>query len=286
MLSFQITYPSLQSMYLLLRTWLTQFLVVSWVTHPFECEINCSSQPSLNPFSFISRSLAEAWAKAHSTPSSGAVVFIPPPLLLPDDHAIKHRLLSNPQDHISPNLLQPLIPAAQSLTKWLTPYGLSCLDQLSFEFPTNIIIHHHQCLAKCIQPTTLSNYLASLLQFTKFCDDYGVPESDRMLALESLLSHSIATWGAALVSKSTLKLWLEGLRLWHQINKAPWHGSHMLKRIVTGASKLAPAKSSLSKWEPITIEHLRSLCHNLDLANIFGIAIFAIACVAFWCCCR
>ena len=29
-----------------------------------------------------------------------------------------------------------------------------------------------------------------------------------------------------------------------------------------------------------------SLRHNLDLSNTFNIAVFAITCIAFWCCCR
>ena len=36
----------------------------------------------------------------------------------------------------------------------------------------------------------------------------------------------------------------------------------------------------------MTIEHLRSLQCGLDLSNSFDIAVFAVACVAFWCCCR
>src|SRR5882724_3092487 len=60
----------------------------------------------------------------------------------------------------------------------------------------------------------------------------------------------------------------------------------MLKRVVMGASKFMPSDCCQAKCEPVTIEHLKSLHHGLVLSNSFNIAIFAIACVAFWCCSR
>jgi len=60
----------------------------------------------------------------------------------------------------------------------------------------------------------------------------------------------------------------------------------MLKRIVKGALKLTPAKSTQPKQESVMIEHLRSLQCNLDLSNTFDIAVFVVTCVAFWCYCR
>jgi len=78
----------------------------------------------------------------------------------------------------------------------------------------------------------------------KFCDDYTIPKSEHMPALEYRLSHFIATQSAASMGKHAMRSWLEGLQLWHQINEAPWHGGHMLRRMVTGAAKLALAKST------------------------------------------
>ena len=82
----------------------------------------------------------------------------------------------------------------------------------------------------------------------KFCDDLGIPESDCMPGSESLLSHFIAAWGAALVGKGTMQSWLEGLHLWHQINEAAWNGGHILRKVVTGLAKFAPAESRHAKY--------------------------------------
>jgi len=83
-----------------------------------------------------------------------------------------------------------------------------------------------------------------------------------------------------------MRTWLEGLRLWHTINEAPWHGGSALKATLKGAGKFAPPSSHQAKREPVTIDHLRVLHHRLDMSDAFDIAIFAIACIAFWCCCR
>ena len=91
---------------------------------------------------------------------------------------------------------------------------------------------------------------------------------------ESLLSHFIASCGAASVSKSAMQSWLEGLQIWNQINEAPWNGSHSLKRVVMGASKFVPSDFIQARHEPMTIEHLRWLCRGLDLLNSFEIMFF------------
>jgi len=57
--------------------------------------------------------------------------------------------------------------------------ALPVLTNLS-PIPIDIIICCHLCLANCILPSTLINYVAGLLQFTKFCDDYSIPESEHM----------------------------------------------------------------------------------------------------------
>jgi len=102
----------------------------------------------------------------------------------------------------------------------------------------------------------------------------------------SLLSLVILTSGAALVGKGVMKMWLEGPHPWYEINEAPWHDGHMLKRVIAGASKFAPDDSIQPKHELVTIEHLRSLCCNIDLSNSFNIAVFTLICIVFWCCCR
>jgi len=176
--------------------------------------------------------------------------------------------------------------AADRFTSWLTPFGIAQMDAQSRLLPPEIIIRRRLVMTRCVVPGTLKNYAAGLSRFTKFCDDFSIPESDRMPASEFILSSFVTTRGAGSVGKSAIKSWLLGVELWHCINSAPWHGGAELARCVEGAVKLAPVSSHRAKRDPVTIEHIHSLRRNLDLTNSFDIAVFAIACIAFWCCCR
>ena len=92
--------------------------------------------------------------------------------------------------------------------------------------------------------------------------------------------------GAGSVSKGAIKTWILGLELWHRINSAPWHSGTELQQAMEGSIKLTPKSSQLAKHDPVMIEHFCTLCHHLYLTNSFDIAVFAVACIMFWCCCR
>ncbi|KAG1874044.1 hypothetical protein C8R48DRAFT_745952 [Suillus tomentosus] len=86
----------------------------------------------------------------------------------------------------------------------------------------------------------------------------------------------IAHW-AGKVAATTAENWLAGLHFWNQFNNAPWHGGHLLHR-----SKFF----QMSMPSPVTIEHMHTLFCNLDLLNSFDSAVYCMASIAFWCCCR
>src|SRR5882724_11655049 len=179
--------------------------------------------------------------------------FVPPSLLSPDPGKRRPRLPPKQQDHITPNPLCPNILAADRFTGWLTPFGISKLNEASHLFPAQTIIRHRLVMENSVLPSILSNYAASLIHFTKFCDDFHVPEETRMPAPETLLSTFISTHAAGSVGLSTMKTWIEGLCLWHIINDTPWHGSSALSHTIKGAAKMAPLSSHCPKRDPVTI---------------------------------
>jgi len=73
---------------------------------------------------------------------------------------------------------------------------------------------------------------------------------------EHILSLFIAACGAGLVSKGTMKSWLEGVCMWHEVNDTPWHGSRILKRVISGTAKFTPLDSIQPKYDSVSIEHL------------------------------
>jgi len=55
---------------------------------------------------------------------------------------------------------------------------------------------------------------------------------------------------------------------------------------IQGTAKTAPRTSHQAKRDLVTIDHLKALHHNLDLMDAFNIAVLALACIMFWCCCH
>ena len=136
-----------------------------------------------------------------------------------------------------------------------------------------------------LDENTRSNYGAGLLRFTQYCDTHSIPEHSCMPASEFLLSAFSAS-AAGSASESTLNNWLAGLQYWHVINGALWHGSDMLHHVHHGFAKLIPPSSKQAKRPLVTIEALVALKSGLDLSNTFDMAVWAVASVAFWSCCR
>src|SRR5882724_1607280 len=99
------------------------------------------------------------------------------------------RVSSNPQNHLVPNPLCPLVPAADRFTSWLSLYGIAHMNMELTHFPSEIIICRCLVMAHCVLPNTLKNYTAGLSHFTKFCDDFEIPESEWIPTSELLLSY-------------------------------------------------------------------------------------------------
>ena len=49
---------------------------------------------------------------------------------------------------------------------------------------------------------------------------------------------------------------------------------------------MVPPSSNWNKQIPVMIQHLQALCLHLSLTNTFDAAVFAMACVSFWCQCK
>ena len=77
-----------------------------------------------------------------------------------------------------------------------------------------------------------------------------------MPASKDLLSLFISVHGASLIGKGCMKLWLAGVELLHQLNRAKWNGNKMLAQTVKGAMAITPNSSHHKKQLLITIEHM------------------------------
>src|SRR5882724_11398824 len=147
-----------------------------------------------------------------------------------------------------------------------------------FSLPVLTFLLFSRVRKPILYTSTSSSYLAGLICFTKFCDNFKIPEQDRMPTSKFLLLMFITIHGSGTVGNSAMKMWLEGLRLWHTINDAPWHGftptalhnQSMLHIYLPylkfhhltstqGASKVAPPTTHQSKRDQVTIDHIKAL---------------------------
>jgi hypothetical protein len=180
---------------------------------------------------------------------------------------------------------RPNVLASERVLRWTTPHSEKFQTALEAELPSSSILKLFQVMLFSLDENTRSNYGAGLLRFTQYCDAHSIPEHSRMPASEILLSAFSAS-AAGSASESALNNWLAGLQYWHVVNGAPWHGSDMLHHVRRGFAKLVPPSSKRAKRPPVTIEALVALKSGLDLSNAFDAAVWAVASVAFWSCCR
>src|SRR5882724_6769936 len=153
------------------------------------------------------------------------VTFTPPPLIPPNTLIQWPHLPSKAQDHILPSPLCPHVLAGHCFLTWPTPFGIFLMNDEITTFHNHVIACCHVIMSQSVNKETLSNYSAGLICFTKFCDEFSIPDICCMPYSEMLLATFITHCGAGLVGPSTLKSWLLGLELWHNINGAPRYGA-------------------------------------------------------------
>ena len=89
-----------------------------------------------------------------------------------------------------------------------------------------------------------------------------------------------------LQSGNTIRSWLAGLRSWHIMNHAPWHGDDSWVHLARTSANKEGTKHKLAPRAPVSIEHLSCLRRSLDLANPFHAAVWAVALITFFGCRR
>ena len=120
---------------------------------------------------------------------------------------------------IKPSPLRPLVPTKDRLYFWRTPYGDEHFFDLASKLPLPLASAACLAIRSALVPATATTYAAGMKRFTQFCDQWNIPESDRMPASYALLSAFIACH-IGKQAGSTVKTWLSGIHGWHTINHA------------------------------------------------------------------
>jgi len=184
-----------------------------------------------------------------------------------------------------PSHLRPPVSAANRLLAWTTPYAQKQRSALESSLPPALVNKAYHVVYSALAPATRSTYGAGLLRFTQFCDSWKINEQDRMPASAALIAAFVAQCIGAYSGK-TVNSWLAGLRSWHIMNRAPWHGDDNWVHLArTTANKQGTAfKRPLRA--PVSLEHLRVLRRNLDITSSFHAAVWATALVTLFGCRR
>ncbi|KAI0038159.1 hypothetical protein FA95DRAFT_1286011 [Auriscalpium vulgare] len=131
--------------------------------------------------------------------------------------------------------------ASDRLLKWTTPYGLVWAAEQRRLLSPRVFAHRQLVMVSSVVESTRGTYGAGLLRFTQFCDSLAIAEGARMPAADDLLA-AFASSAAAVVGAHAVTQWMFGLRMWHELNGAPWLGGTMLARAV----KVPPFVCSLA----------------------------------------
>ncbi|KAJ3981028.1 hypothetical protein F5890DRAFT_1418456 [Lentinula detonsa] len=201
----------------------------------------------------------------------------PPPLPAPRRPKPGNEIVNNP--------FRPNVHSVDRLHAWTTPYSQE--KRLKDSKHLHPAIYHSAELlwSKGIVDVSKSNYAAGLLRFSQFCDRMGVSEKDRMPASEVLISGFMGSHSGN-CSGPTMRAWLSGLRQWHILHGAPWHGDTPRVSLGRRTANIEGAHRRRPQRLPVTTKHLHILHAALDFTLPFHCSIWALACLAFWSCRR
>ena len=241
--------------------------------HPFQHPL----PPSLPPARLLPKQSSKSIPKRQSQPKSSKN-------LSSTSHIIRARK-PHAGRSITHNELRPHVPAAQRIFSWRTPFGSRHQNDVARRLPAPLVESAMMAVRGALAPSTKSTYAAGPLCFTQFCDKWGISEEARMPADYALLCAFIGEH-KGLQSGNTIRSWLAGLRSWHIMNHAPWHGDDSWVHLARTSANKEGAKHKLALRSPVSIEHLSCLRHALDLSIPFHAAVWAVALVTFFGCRR
>ncbi|KAF9513631.1 hypothetical protein BS47DRAFT_1457694 [Hydnum rufescens UP504] len=129
-----------------------------------------------------------------------------------------------------------------------------------------------------------STYGVALIDWIAWCDANAIPEDDRLpISCEHLpmfVASKISHDGASHARNIML-----GLRAWHIAQGFDWPFGEdpLVLGLKHAISSNALPSTTHPLCPPVLIAHLEALCLNLELlSNPFDIAVFTVACCAFW----
>ena len=205
--------------------------------------------------------------------------------LAPTSTAVPTTSSSRISKLLTPSHFRPPVTAVHRLSSWSSPYASRQRHQLESELSPSLADMAYRTVQAAFAPSTKSTYAAGVLRFNEFCDIWNVSEEARMPASAALLAAFVGQVRGRYAG-GTVCTWLSGIRAWHVMHQADWHGDH---EWVHNARVSANKEGTLFKRPlraPVSLEHLHILRNTLNLSDPLHAAIWAVATITFFGCHR
>ncbi|KAJ7035993.1 hypothetical protein C8F04DRAFT_1258353 [Mycena alexandri] len=242
---------------------------------PYHTALASPLQPRLLPSS-CSPPRSLALVDAAPDPRRTAALSLPP----------KRTRKPRAGNELAYSIYRPIVPADRRVLLWSSPFAFEVHQRLlRAGIRVDLQARIYEGLLRATTDKSRESYGAGLLRFHQFCDRGNIPERDRMPADRLLLAAFVADAIGTLSGKG-IRNWLNGLRLWHLFNDAPWYGDDGWLPSLKKAADRAGVPFKRPPRGPITKAHLRAIRASLDLTSGFGAAMWSNATACFWGCRR
>lgn len=190
-----------------------------------------------------------------------------------------------PKAHqIEKSAYRPQVAAGDRVFCWTVPQIIAKRRLiLQDSWQVSLALDRERAYEATWELSTRTGHGAGLLRYAEYCASQGVPENKRFPVTAEIVAAFLG-WAGGQLGSSGVRTWLGGLQAWHTIHgfEFPPTDSGPIKAALRAVEKLAPAKSKKPARPPVSLEHLEVLYKELDFTNSFDIAVWAIACIAFW----
>jgi len=185
----------------------------------------------------------------------------------------------------NPTPFRPSVPASERLTTWSSPFSLCQRALLDTQLPPALVNKAYEAVQNALAENSKSTYAAGVKKFHSFCDAWSINEEARMPASPTLIT-AFAAEHCGLNSGNTIRTWLSGLRSWHILNQAPWHGDDAWVHLARVSANKSGTAHERPPRAPVSVEHLYTLRRHLNLSIPFHASIWAVALTTFFGCRR
>jgi hypothetical protein len=166
---------------------------------------------------------------------------------------------------------------------WYTPYHRDA--DMRKMLPATEVNNTYAVIFRFFAPNTHESYAAGLEWFTQYCDLHEIPKRTCMPAPYYSLAAFIAAH-IGQVGGGTVKSWMLGLKVWHDMHGAPWEGLDCWVELARRTTNKEGTSFACEQCSPVTIAHMVALRATLVLSKPFDAAVWALATAAFWACRR